>query len=330
MKLIAPFIRLPYRYDTDILYREISQVPRSEWQAHPGKHKGNYAIPLISVDGEINDKFAGRMKPTRYLETMPYTAQVIASFGEVVSRSRIMIIEGGGALPMHCDINYHWYSRVRIHIPVVTNSRVEFTCAGHKAHMPAGEAWLLDTWNSHQVRNDSGETRIHLVVDTAGSAKFWELVDAAERPTEGPAQPGQAPRFVAYEPGKAVNIVTEQFNVPVVMSPGEVDGLTSDIVNDLKQHPGNNPEAVRRFGKIVDHFRQDWRQVYGVHGPSRSGWTYYEQLVDGAVQSVQTMNADLLLASNSANAANTLCARVLWPAFNREMAKYYPAAMQAG
>jgi hypothetical protein len=214
---------------------------------------------------------------------------------------------------------------VRIHIPIVTNALVEFTCAGHKAHMPTGETWLLDTWHSHKVSNKGDETRIHLVVDTAGSARFWELVKQSDKPTEEAGQSKIPPRVVDYEPDKSAQIVTKQFNVPVVMSPGEVDGLAADIVEDAQRHPVNNPDKVARFRKIVDHFRWDWRQVYGVHGPTQRGWADYQRLVEGTVHAVQALGNDLLLQSNNASACNTLYARVLWPAFNREMAKYYPA-----
>ena len=321
MKLVAPFIKLPFTFDPTKLYQEVMRIPKAEWQPHPGKHKGNYAIPLITVDGGMNDKFAGRMMPTSYLKSMPYVEQVISSFGEVVSRARIMIIEGKQSLPMHTDINYHWYSRVRIHIPIITNPLVEFTCKTHKAHMPAGEAWLLDTWHSHQVINNSDETRIHLVFDTAGSSKFWNLVDKSEKPTLKDDESRLEIQHIPYEQNKQVQLLTEQFNVHGVMSPGEVDGLIVDILNDATQHTQNQQRDLEQFITVANNFRWDWRQIYSVYGSEQSAWQKYQQLIQQAMKLIQTISTPLYLKSNNANAVNTLCARVLWPAFNQEMAK---------
>lgn len=314
MKLDQPFIKLPYRFDHARLLEETLRIPREQWQHHPGRHAGNYAIPLISVDGGMNDKFAGRMRPTAHLAQMPYTAQVIASFGEVVSRSRIMIIEGRQSLPMHTDINYHWFKRVRIHIPLQTNPDVIFTSHDEQAHLPAGEAWLLDTWHSHQVVNDSDETRIHLVVDTTGSSRFWNTARNAQQLAE---------TRVDYEPGKQVSILAEQFNVPFVMSPGEVDGLVSDLVEDLASHTDNPAAAVDYFRGVAGNFVADWRQVYSVFGPSGNGIESYRNLINATYEALGKLPGVLLLRSNNANAVNTLNARVLQPALNVDMAQYY-------
>ena len=59
MKLEYEFYRLPLRFDVDQLKRELSVFAESDWEKHPSDYKGNLAIPLISVNGEINDDFAG-------------------------------------------------------------------------------------------------------------------------------------------------------------------------------------------------------------------------------------------------------------------------------
>jgi hypothetical protein len=51
---------------------------------------------------------------------MPYLRQVLAGFGVVWGRSRLMRLAPGASVPEHADINYHWHTRVRLHVPVFT------------------------------------------------------------------------------------------------------------------------------------------------------------------------------------------------------------------
>src|SRR5512134_356800 len=101
MKLEHEFYKLPLRFDVEELKRELAAFAESDWQKHPNDYKGNLAIPLISVNGGINDDFAGPMLATSFLDRSPYVQQVIASFDSVVSRSRLMRLDGRHEVPLH-------------------------------------------------------------------------------------------------------------------------------------------------------------------------------------------------------------------------------------
>ena len=90
MKLEAPFIPLPLRFDVARLAHELSLLESAQWRLHPDKTNGNSALPLISAGGGDNDDATGDMQPTPWLERSPYLRQVIASFNEVFGRSRFM------------------------------------------------------------------------------------------------------------------------------------------------------------------------------------------------------------------------------------------------
>ena len=144
-------------------------------------------MPLLSVEGGNNDFFAGPMAETRWLRQSPYLRQVLASFSVVFGRSRLMGLSGGAEVPAHCDINYHWFSRVRIHVPVITFPEVTFHCGDRSLHMAAGEAWIFDNWRPHRVVNPSAQLRVHLVAGltrteldatTTRLARRWSEEDA--------------------------------------------------------------------------------------------------------------------------------------------------------
>ena len=151
MKLTNEFIQLPLLFDVEQLKKEVAKFTQADWKPHHEGFNGNFSIPLISVGGKNNNDFKGEMKETSYLQSSPYLRQVISSFGEVIGRSRLMGLAPGAEVPLHSDINYHWFRRVRIHVPIVTEPSVTFYCADKEINMKAGEAWIFDSWKYHRV-----------------------------------------------------------------------------------------------------------------------------------------------------------------------------------
>ena len=86
----------------------------------------------------------------------------------------------GAEVPEHVDIHYYWRTHLRIHIPVITNPDVGFTCAGETIHMPAGECWILDSFYRHAVVNRGSGSRGSTSCSTRSVApSLWDLIDAA-------------------------------------------------------------------------------------------------------------------------------------------------------
>ena len=321
MRLATEFVRLPYQFDVEKLTEEVLAFDQSEWLPHVQAYVGNSSIPLISLNGEMNDDFNGPMKVTEKLERSPYIKQVVGSFGEVFGRSRLMGLDGGSSVPEHRDVNYHWYSRVRIHIPIMTNPKVLFHCGDTHVHMAPGETWIFDSWKKHRVENTSDQFRVHLVIDTAGSLRFWNAVEASEwrdaKQTHKPASIQD--QFIPFEQGKEVSILTENFNAPLVMGPGEIDALTADIVYDMRAFRGNLAPPVQAFEQALHAFRIEWRRLWSLYGQSEEGWSHYENLI----KTVRLPNAQLTLASNHGSAIHTFRQRVLAAALTVSLADQY-------
>ena len=225
MRLSQPFYRLPVRFDIARLQEEVRQLPAESWNEHPNGIAGNSALRLISAGGGENDDVDGVMQPTAHLKRTPYLRQVLASLGVVWSRSRLMQLAPHSDVPEHADINYHWYYRVRVHIPIFTTPGVLFHCGDETVHMAAGEAWIFDNWRRHRVLNDSEESRIHLVGDTAGNSAFWQLV--------AQGQAGAAPLQHRFDPNRDVQLLTERTTLAPVMAPAEIDLLLLDLRAEL-------------------------------------------------------------------------------------------------
>lgn len=312
MKLPQEFCRLPVRFDAEHLSEEARALPPEAWKRHPLAYPGNSAVRLISGNGGENDDMGGQMAATAHLEKCLYIKQVLASFGVAWSRSRLMMLGPGAQVPQHCDINYHWYTRVRVHIPVITFPEVRFHCGQAAVNMRAGEAWIFDNWRPHKVVNPTSHQRIHLVADTVGNAGFWDL---ARRGQWGgfEQQAGGETVPLGYEPSRHSPLLTERFNVPVVMPPGEIEGLLSDLLQDLTVHSEERAslEALARFRMLLTALIQEWRHLWSLYGASAEGWGTYAALRDHVRLELKKVAAPVVTRSNQLSALQVADARVL-------------------
>jgi hypothetical protein len=308
MKLNSPFIPLPYRFDVARLAHELDLLSSARWRLHPDRTNGNSALPLISGGGGDNDDAAGDMRPTPYLASSPYVKQVMAFFDEVFGRSRFMRLAPGSEVSLHVDVHHHWFNHVRIHIPVVTNPDVIFYCGDEQMHMPAGECWIFDTWRPHRVVNGGRQSRTHLVIDTAGSSRFWDVVERADQAMRAGAP--LEPRFVPYIDGLPTHVRTERYGPQPVMSPGEVDHLIGDLIAEFEACPGNDPLLAATYRKVLAGFSSDWRALWYQYGIQESGWPHFDRLLKATLAALPDATPPLLLKNNNVEAKRVFLERV--------------------
>jgi hypothetical protein len=167
----------------------------------------------------------------------------------------------------------------------------------------------------------SDQFRVHLVIDTAGSARFWDVVGASEWRDSGQVKKPAAidDQFIPFDDNRDAVILTENYNAPLVMHPGEVDALTMDIIHDMRACR-RNPEAVMlAFERTMNEFRREWRRLWSLYGQSEKGWVHYESLI----RHVKIPRVHLMLASNDGSATHTFGARVLMAALSVSLAEQY-------
>jgi hypothetical protein len=268
MRLTQPFLKLPIRFDADALEREVRALPPSAWVPHATGFPGNEAVRLVTVGGQPTDAFDGPMQPTEYLARCCYIEEVMAELGGVWGRSRLMGLGVGAEVPEHVDAHYHWRTHLRIHVPIITNPAVEFTCGGETVHMGRGECWVFDSFRWHEVHNRGPERRVHLVLDTVVTEHLWDLIDAAQPGTTEARllRPGERPP----EP-----LLFEQVNAPAVMSPWEVRCHLAFLAEQAEPHPRLEP-VMRR----LDRFADAWAALWARFGASGDGLADYRQLAD--------------------------------------------------
>ncbi|MDX1998743.1 MAG: TIGR03032 family protein [Thermoanaerobaculia bacterium] len=324
MKIDTEFVQLPLVFDAETLAREVLAIDEASWRPHPQGHPGNSALPLIAAHGDpANDATKGPMRPTAHLGRCPYLRQVLASFDTVFGRTRLMRLDGNAEATAHSDTNYYWLERVRLHVPIVTQPEVSFLCGERSLHMKAGEAWIFDTWQVHNVINPLPTRRIHLVADTVGSAAFWRLVARGARPFGPPAEAAFAPRQVPFDPTRDPMVPTEAVNQPVVMSPWEQEVLLGLLRADLTRSPHAPAGLVGELDLALRDFQQDWREAWARWGVAAAGWERYRQLLatlDGRIAPFQGR----LRLPNRADAVEIIRQMVVRAALNEDLAGAVP------
>jgi hypothetical protein len=306
VRLSRPFFQLPVRFDVARLQAEVAALPVMAWVPHPDGLTGNSAARLISVGGGETDSVHGQMLPTRWLAAMPYARQVLAGFGVVWSRSRLMRLAPGARVPEHADINYHWHSRVRLHIPVFTWPEVRFHCDGQSVRMAAGEAWIFDNWRRHHVENDAAGDRIHLVADTTGTAAFWQFAC-------GQAPPRAQWRTMAWDPGLDPQPLCEGDQRSPMMPAAEVQLLVDDLRAELALATDTADARGRaaRFDMLLERFVLDWRQLCALHGTGGRGRPEFLRLAGAVREAARPLADGLVMRTNGAGALLVLEKRVL-------------------
>lgn len=275
MRLNKPLVRLPISFAPEVLQEEVCALPASSWVPHATGFPGNEAVRLVTVGGAATDAFEGAMRPTQDLLRCPYVMQIMAELAGVWGRSRFMGLAAGAEVPAHVDVHYYWRTHLRIHIPVITNSGVGFSCGEDTVHMAPGECWVFDSFRWHEVHNRGRERRVHLVLDTVPTERLWDLVQSAQ---SGNSEPSTlAPGTSKPEP-----LMFENLNAPKIMSPWEIRCHVAAIAEHVR--PGADLDSLLLR---LDRFADSWAALWAHFGTADQGIPAYGRLLTNAAQELK-------------------------------------------
>ena len=128
------------------------------------------------------------MQDTDWRQKFSTVENILKKFETDIHRVRFMKLKpGGGELQRHTDqvdpdMGIADGKLMRLHIPIKTNSKVEFTSWSTKGtkdlvNMSEGSCWYLDIRKPHMAINNGNDWRTHLVVDVVANEKVRSLLD---------------------------------------------------------------------------------------------------------------------------------------------------------
>jgi len=216
-------------FDSARLTAELAAVTAHTWNVqrvhtHGGRVGQPAAIdwrvlPLRSLGGDPQRTDPGGPGPqpfaaTRWLDQLPYLAQVLESVPAPLNAVRLMALGPGAVSNPHCDPKYRLdRGIVRLHIPVITDPAAVLVLDGVEHCWQPGTCWYGDFSREHLVRNTSQTvTRVHVVIDallTADLAAWFpdswqELLTRGEVLLNHTAPAATSPAWPAALPYKAL------------------------------------------------------------------------------------------------------------------------------
>ena len=185
-------LRLPLDFDPDRLARDLAVAEGSGWIGHFVRqtYDGEWdVIPLRAPVGArrpaamvLISPMAEHFEDTQVLAACPYFREVLRCFQTTLRAVRLMRLAPGSVIKEHVDQLLDVEDgAVRLHIPVITNSGVDFRINGSRVEMAPGTAWYIGVGNPHSVVNRGPTDRVHLVIDAVLNAWLAELLETAER-----------------------------------------------------------------------------------------------------------------------------------------------------
>jgi hypothetical protein len=310
MKLRVRFLQLPILFDAARLAQEVAAIPENAWRPHPQGYPGNDALALITTDGDpASDARAGAMAPTPHLLACPYLMEVLEALGATWGRSRLMRLSGDAEVTAHVDTDYYWRDHMRVHVPIVTQPTVRFSCGDEQVNMAAGECWLFDTWSLHSVHNDATRSRIHLVADTVGGDGLLSLIERGRSPGEDRSDwsPRRSPPRLDQERGGPVpTLAYESRNTPEVMTPWELRDHLGFLMNEVA--PGQ--PLIGPVGQALNRLRVNWHALWAQHGDTAAARPAYATLLARTWSTLQAAGVESLALRNGMPLAKCLRALI--------------------
>jgi hypothetical protein len=171
---MLPFLALPFRFSQERLLADLALVAGDEWVPHfnTNVYEGEWSgVSLLSRGGKAMQLYPdptsdGPFEPTEILRRCAYFQEVLAAFECPMTMVRLLKLKAGSSIRRHKDYKLGYEDgEVRLHVPIITDPRVEFYVDERRVPMGAGECWYVNVNMTHHVENTADIDRVHLVMD---------------------------------------------------------------------------------------------------------------------------------------------------------------------
>lgn len=174
MDKLVRSIKFPIVFDSEKLQNDLKKIINENWIDHYNTdcYSGKWnSIALMSPNGKSDAIYASptnneKLVETEILNSCTYFKEILVGFLFEKTAVRLLQLAVGAEVKPHSDncLGYEDDS-FRLHIPIITNSEVEFILDGTRLIMNEGECWYIDANFIHSVANRGTRDRIHLVID---------------------------------------------------------------------------------------------------------------------------------------------------------------------
>ncbi len=162
--------------DTSAIREKTQSLTEDDWAANDWRqnrfdaHADTQTIELIfdtdfrHEDPTLREKYFELSFDT-LLDPVTETIRDYYTGDGYVVRAILVRLKAQGTIPKHVDTGYTLMNCRRIHMPIVSTDKVEFTVGGEQQVMSQGELWEVNNAREHSVVNKGNDCRVHLIVD---------------------------------------------------------------------------------------------------------------------------------------------------------------------
>lgn len=168
------YLKLPFIFNVNKMVAEVQVLLNDIWIPHfnTNGYNGNWnSIALYAPNGDAGNITAMQhdnvsLMETNALKKTTYLKEVLTTFKAPFLSVRLLKLAHGAFIKPHCDYNLGYEDVCfRVHIPIITNTKVEFMLNNDRLVMLPGECWYTNVNYTHSVANNGFIDRIHLVID---------------------------------------------------------------------------------------------------------------------------------------------------------------------
>lgn len=184
------FAQLPLSLDIQAIQQEVRQLTHS-WVPHLNTYHytGNWNVTSLRSPGGNTDNSlpditgeGQQYADTPLMAQCPSIQAFTASLQCSIMAVRLLNLQRGAAIKPHRDHELCFEKgEARLHIPVFTNTQVQFYCENDLVPMKEGQCWYLNANITHSVLNNGPADRIHLVIDCVVNDWVKALFAGADR-----------------------------------------------------------------------------------------------------------------------------------------------------
>jgi hypothetical protein len=176
-------------FDPERLKQDLNRVSPGEWSPHfnTGYYEGEWSgVALRSVGGRVSELYPDPAAQKAFVDTAvlarcAYIQSALASFECALESVRLLKLSVGSRIREHTDHKLSLEDgAIRIHIPILTDPRVEFFVDNQRLVMGEGECWYVNFNLPHRVYNGSDVDRVHLVMDCVVNDWLRCMIPASE------------------------------------------------------------------------------------------------------------------------------------------------------
>jgi len=169
-------VKLNLAFDAKLLQEDLRRLQSHEWIDHFVKQNYDGDWSVIPLRGPAtathpvmmiySDPTCTEFADTPFLANSEHFRSALNMFECPLQAVRLMKLTPGSRIKEHTDHDLAAETgTARLHVPIVTNDKVEFLLNGTRVVLAEGECWYLRLSEPHSVANNGDSDRVHLVID---------------------------------------------------------------------------------------------------------------------------------------------------------------------